>query len=1756
MNKGAHFYHENLCTELTNYLKTQYLGRSDVLLDACEPLLQEKGVLYSDPYIESSPAYKTMVDGIAKNCLPIYVKSFFNEMIAAGLGVYRTPFLHQIEALEVAWKGGDLFVSTGTGSGKTECFMWPLSAKLVREAKERPDTWQNQRGVRAIIMYPMNALVSDQISRLRRLFGDPEERFISTFRDTVEYSARRPQFGMYTGRTPYAGVKPDPKQDKELANSLERILARDHDDAYFQQLLSSGKIPAKKDLRTFIEKIRQSDHAPDTEDAELVTRFEMQGNCPDILITNYSMMEYMLLRPREAEIWASTRKWLEQNPAEKLTFIIDEAHMYRGSSGGEVALLLRRLFHKLGVSRERIQFILTTASMPHETDEDEEAVHRFAQNLTASDIDCFKYLWGELEDKKPVGSLEDISVEVLQQIDIGRLDQDEGARLQELNKFRDLIAAGTSVWTDLQDAYQWLYSNLPRYAPFHSLFDQCRGEAASISDLAGNIFPNVSEQDAILAIDAMLTIAPMAKDAAGSVLFPARMHMLFRGFRGVYACSNPDCQNHHHKNGITLGDVQLVDARLTCKCCGSRIYELYNDRRCGALFFHGYVQECTGRQYLWTNPGAFFESRRMKEIHLYIPMDGESLPKHKTHAKHPFRQCYLDHSSGYITFDDSVSGKEGYRRLWYSSFNLKGNPDIQTFYTCPKCRQQLANARITSFSTRGNQSFYNVVRAQFQQQSPTYFSEPELTRFPNQGRKVLLFSDSRQRAAELARDMSQASDEMAARQLFLLALKKLAEIEDRIEEDLSLNDVYGYFVQSAMEQNVSLFSGESRDALDKDKRTLRLLADSAKQRGRKGTLPHKSLNFNSAPAEMQEHLLRMFCTRYNTLPDVGLCFLEPAYDQMGAAIVMLKEAGIEVSDEEFIQVFNAILTVFFSDDVALGHQIIDDRRRSVRREFEAFGHKEFGKLPTTVANVLGLSDNIRAQTAWMNAFRQFCRPGQQNHSRYFLNPEMLHPVYNSNHTWYRCSRCAGISPYPLRDCCPVCGDAQIQEVSDFSPEAFWRTNAELAVNGGQVRVINTEEHTAQLGHKDQRNEMWARTEKYEMQFQDMIEDGETPVDILSSTTTMEVGIDIGSLVAVGLRNMPPMRENYQQRAGRAGRRGASVSTIVTFADGGPHDTHYFKQPAPMFRGKPRRPWIDVGNKKLLSRHLGLIALNDFLTKPGRDRSLDEISALRFFDTYLMDFEEYLADFRFSPSQISILLPDGQEGLADSFQGELIDAIHALQGKIDTHRDAYGEGQDEKRQKTMLDALYEEGVIPTYSFPKDVVSTYIEDPRGMIVYRPERGLDVAISEYAPGRTIVVDKRTYQIGGIYAHSEGANPFKPAEPYFKDSNYRKELKRCTKCEWFGFTGDMAGDTCPFCASSDIEDMLPMLRPWGFSPVNGDPIPPASVDVKYTSSEKPLYSSLPDDTMDPVRGCVHMRIATRPNQRIIMLNEGSIFEGVRQGFMVCEKCGAAAPGNVPSVLNNIKRPGNRISQPCKHTHRNVNLGYDFITDMMVLEITLPKNAIEIETPDAVLWRTRAATTLAETMRLSTSRILDIEFTDIQAGYRTRHTEENLYLDVYLYDSLSSGAGYSSRIAECMDDLLMEVRATLENCDCQSACFNCLKHYRNQYQQDRLDRHAAKQLLDWCVSGTLPSPPSLYEIGQYFGSIDKLLREDAVTYSLDSQQNSVELRHGNLAMQCVVHAAMEKVMEEPQTIYITTEALKDAKPFAIDVIRSALGLH
>ena len=134
MPNGANYIHKQLRYELENYIKSQYFGKSPLLLSAISKHIDDEGLLYQKPFIESSPAYVTIKNGLQKANIDKWLKKFFLELSDAGIGVFPSPFAHQIKALENAVAGKDLFVSTGTGSGKTECFMWPILAKLASEA--------------------------------------------------------------------------------------------------------------------------------------------------------------------------------------------------------------------------------------------------------------------------------------------------------------------------------------------------------------------------------------------------------------------------------------------------------------------------------------------------------------------------------------------------------------------------------------------------------------------------------------------------------------------------------------------------------------------------------------------------------------------------------------------------------------------------------------------------------------------------------------------------------------------------------------------------------------------------------------------------------------------------------------------------------------------------------------------------------------------------------------------------------------------------------------------------------------------------------------------------------------------------------------------------------------------------------------------------------------------------------------------------------------------------------------------------------------------------------------------------------------------------------------------------------------------------------------------------------------------------------------------------------------------------------------
>ena len=477
----------------------------------------------------------------------------------------------------------------------------------------------------------------------------------------------------------------------------------------------------------------------------------------------------------------------------------------------------------------------------------------------------------------------------------------------------------------------------------------------------------------------------------------------------------------------------------------------------------------------------------------------------------------------------------------------------------------------------------------------------------------------------------------------------------------------------------------------------------------------------------------------------------------------------------------------------------------------------------------------------------------------YLNLNMVTLRFEEDHEWYKCPRCSGVFPFTVFGKCAHCGKGTPSLMTDIELHGldFWRTSVLRAVHGDPQALmtrINTEEHTAQLSHKDQKQKTWSTTEDFEMRFQNVHTGNDRPVDVLSCTTTMEVGIDIGSLTAVGLRNIPPARENYQQRAGRAGRRSAAISTIVTYTDNRPHDGYYFNNPEKIISGDPRTPWIDVANEKLVKRHFNVICTTEFCDKVGI--SADQIGIFQFLDNYYQDFIKYISDAHTLSYDLTSLIPEGVSFQIVDYKKSFLDQLATLKGKVEDAPEQYR--TDDGDEKALLDSFLEGGVFPTYSFPRDVVGFYIEDYNGSeIKEKPERALDFAISEYAPGRVVVVNKKTYKTGGIYSfHSKfAANEQEhPARPYFGSREYFKPLYFCDEksCNWMGLE---LQTTCPFCGSSNIKKQH-LLKPWGFAPISGTKAKEVYATADMSYAETPCYSITPKDSeMEMPADFAHLR-------------------------------------------------------------------------------------------------------------------------------------------------------------------------------------------------------------------------------------------------------------------------------------------------------------
>lgn len=1293
-------YRESLRT----YIASTYHISNPALVDLRAELLERDGAIAQEPYVESTPRYQS-TRRFSDLSIPSAVSDLLSELGQENL-VFDPPYDHQSQALELALAEPfrDLVVTTGTGSGKTETFLLPILGRLGTEATAS-DSFP-VRAVRALLLYPMNALVNDQLGRLRTLFGQA-----SVARWFEAHGGRPMKFARYTGRTLYPGSRHEDtgKHRNRLKglqfyrNLEDRAADDDEAKALIADLKNRGKWPAKPSTSLDVEdgigswygrgKWKDGDRWIRTverwEDPELLLRQEVHEGVPDLLVTNYSMLEYMLLRPVEREIFRATSDYYAANRNQRLVLVLDEAHLYRGSQGTEVAMLIRRLRNRLGLMCDQLQVICTSASFS-----DTSAACTFAADLTGKPVEGFTPVTGVRDALSPSGPGDQATATALMSVDLQTLRSDDLERriecimpvLSLASRIEDapITVAGTSgTDTDLkcltstlefidldfrlsaepdelpreivavisgtstallsvqvgadtelqilpsgsvrlmrgQDPVARLLHTCLRQMPVAGLLcnltsgawtdtDEERdyprgGPAQALQSLGGRMFPTVAANQARKAVDKLMELASMARRGSERPLLAARVHMFFRGLPGLWACSDSNCPEVSSTIREHWGDMNPPTGALysqpirNCKC-GARVFEIHTCRDCGVSFFKAYAYDPYDPDYFWAEATGLLDDDdggTVKPVLLLLeePPPGSDAQFH-----------YLDTVTGRLA-RSSTSG--AVREIWLAP---PDDVDSQSgmFTNCPRCRAQGADS-ITDHTTRGDEPFQEIISTQLLEQPPRTD-----VRTPLKGRKSLVFSDGRQAASRLAGRLRQYSMRDAVRPLLL---DGFSELERLLLAPVSLEFTYAALLVGCIRRGVNLRPAQAPH-FDTDFEAFQELLDTDLQtnqsefRARVAELNH--LRTNKA---LMLAVYPVLSDAHTGLSALGLATFQPHLEPSDERDLARLPAPPVLGNLDDCDRRRALLELWIVDAVRR-HSLYLPTTPSDWLDSEAGAtiRRIRGSFPTMATDLVSskwFNANLRSrpsgsQTPWIEFLsRKF---GRMNTANGFVLSSTKVRVVRNGVSWRRCDTCTTAQPEnPLagEQCTVRMGNRRcsgktrtINPSRDpvfVSRKGHYRRHVERLMNepGYALRPYVAAEHSAALNAADGSSE-FGLAEWHELRFQDLDVEGpdgtcEGPIDVLSCTTTMEVGIDIGSLSAVALRNVPPGRANYQQRAGRAGRRGVALATVITYCGADSHDQQFYRNPASMVSGPVPSPYLNLDNLEIVRRHCFALLMSLF-----------------------------------------------------------------------------------------------------------------------------------------------------------------------------------------------------------------------------------------------------------------------------------------------------------------------------------------------------------------------------------------------------------------------------------------------------------------------------------------------------------------------------------------------------------------------------------
>lgn len=1579
--------------------------------------------LVKGPYIETLPDFvkgRSIADLVAGGVLA-------TEWSALDGGpLYHRPLhAHQDAAIV---HGSNYLVATGTGSGKTESFLFPLIDDILRQGN------LDQPGVRAILVYPLNALANDQLTRIARLlFRDLGDRGIT--------------LGRYTGQVSSVATR-----EEEASKLLQNP-------NFEEDFPGCNDVPSNW----------------------LLSRSEMRVTPPHILITNYAMLEHILLLPRNrALLNGAMLRWL----------VLDEIHTYAGAQAIEVAFLLRRLKSFLGLEEGLLRCVGTSASL--DPSRKAELSH-FASNLFGEPFEGERAVITSQKKRHPL--LSDAPTP-------SGLSAEDWIRAGELSRFiHEERKIGNDpdavIWNDecdfnrlpqlkvdktlpLGDA---LIARLGTLTEICNLADELNPRSSLLDEMAAAIFPDVAAPIQRVALVSMISIGVLAVSHDQSVfpLLPARYHMIASSVDTVAAVLDAEAPEKVAElvAGGTIGtDGESPAYKLmVCRNCGEPYLEGWN--------VDGHIRAAAERGAnrtvlrLVDGPKAIDVGEDDEED----PSDDDGLPT-----------ISIDPANGIILDPDEPHG------VHFEPADLIEDPDERAFYMrkCLACgyAPRRYGEPITGIHP-GDDAFTAVCGQSLLEAMPEH--KPTEDR-PMKARNLLVFSDNRQDAAFFAPFFERTSREQAIR----AAILKVVESAGKID----LPNLATAVRRRLGADGLRLYSGGLMSAHETGENELfRLKGLIVAELTTSARLRNSLEGFGLIHVDYT-HIDRVTVAIANVLPvpmkpyalPLAQFFLRIA--RTHRAISKNPDHGIRHDDD-------SIWTAAFAqDNRAIG---LDPNARSkLLLNFKPAAKRE-NRFTWFLQNCYGLDqvtsiDVLEAFFQAINSSRSMC--SKHGTGLGLKLDESLLIEAGRDKPLYRCTSCGSRTQFFTASHCQSykCG-GELAEISREERKALEESNHYVHRYLETPLLGIAREHTAAI------------STEVRGQIEQEFKDGE--VNLLSCTTTMEMGVDLGDLEAVLCKNVPPNISNYQQRAGRAGRRAQVAPIVLTTARSSRYDQAKFREFSEYLEEKPSVPYLSLDNANFFRRHQISVMLSGFLTHRLRDTTRKGTPRLcdifgSILDDYAHDsFDTDLAAWLASsegtlaartgealvdtlPNNLAgiglagddlsqafvkrvLAFRDAVEGRWQTYQEQILQLMEIQNGLAPTDNEGHqriGRKLDFARsQQTrfmnqmLIDQLSRRALIPTYSFPVHSVSLEIissrRQTRDNTILELDRDGAIGISEYAPGSEVIAGGRVWLSRGIVKKDK----FSGDDAFVEQG----KLRVCEECFYPEVTSLDAenSETCPQCNAPFQGQNVPrqFIRPKGFltsyAEAKGKDPGAARVKTRATDDARLLTAApfeLYNTTDVPGLLTFHAPGANAPEGqlgRIISVNKGP--KG--GGYAWCGRCEHAEPvpphaigWQTPQTLSSHRNP--RTDEPCDYDKpcRPFDLGHVFETDVRSFLINAPQIAAD---GTAINVDERMRKTLREAFRLAVVRLLETDSRDLRA------TDQRMSGApvIVLYDAVAGGAGYTTRLTEDprfpMRAILEEVRSVLDcsNTRCTTSCTRCLNDYSNQKNWLDFDRRPA---LEW----------------------------------------------------------------------------------------------